>query len=537
MNISMHDIFVIDNYGQHILNFIVIVCNDNIPYVCMNHNISVRYIIMKRIVNDDLIVLKTEHRKSLFIDDNYKPNFSITYKEFKNTSFILPHAGSKYVKNIMDTLFNELAIKNLKNIILISASHDLSMGNYQFNTNKILIGNKYIDNKCIDIKKINGIQENDFKMLNEHSYLSVLPYICKILEHIDINLYIVCVSNHGAIKQEQFADLFADKTLLICNTDLSHVTIKEKKDLDNVIANDNETINLILKGKTNNNMCGGNAVELFFKLHSYNMHVNKLYYKNVVEHMYSSSINIENGDYYVGYFGAKFIPINTLLNNIYYGNDAVVSNNKNKYYYDGLNIEGLFITIYDNNNNTRGCIGNFHIDNIENAIAELSHSALNDYKRFTNDDKWIDNIKKNNFKKSITLLGNMVKQKYDNIYNHFINKFVLGKNGIVFEYDNKKSTYLANVVVDIIINFVYEKTGIYQNHDTFVNNFNNSNQNVNKIFNSYCPYTYLGNVISDVDIINSLLVSLYEKAFQQKCNDIKFINASIIYFYECILLK
>lgn len=88
-------------------------------------------------------------------DETYPPNFKFGSKNV--SALLVPHAGSKFVKEILDFVFDKINIKRFNKIILLTTNHSTR-----------------------DNLQISGIPVDSNFFRHEHSYLSILPYLEKI---------------------------------------------------------------------------------------------------------------------------------------------------------------------------------------------------------------------------------------------------------------------------------------------------------------------------------------------------------------------
>lgn len=100
----------------------------------------------------------SDHSKISFLDKNAKTNFKFGKKEV--SALFLPHAGSTYVRSILDYIFSDIDITNFDNVLLLTTNHS-SKHNYQSSFDTIKFNDITI--KLKQIQSNNSISiNNDF---------------------------------------------------------------------------------------------------------------------------------------------------------------------------------------------------------------------------------------------------------------------------------------------------------------------------------------------------------------------------------------
>jgi len=365
------------------------------------------------------------HTKPYFLNSNFPPNFQTGSKNA--SALIVPHAGSAFVKEILDFAFNKIDIIPFNKVILLTTNHSTSE-NFQ------------MDNAIQKIKlnQIRGIPTSPSFFKMEHSYLSILPY----LEKIGYPCSIIAVGNFS-IELSRIIEAEMDRALLIVNTDLLHCgpnygvecpANPKKTNLDVILK--------IISGKKifPREMCGFPAVRLFLEI------IRRRNYQ-YTEYIYTSSdIQSNNRTNSVGYAGILFdkdepnleyykqfqsLPKMTLESFLRRNGDTP-SHKLSVFIRD---VEGIFTTIYKDGN-LRGCIGTFNLlgDLYETIADRTIASALQD-SRFAP-------IKKSELSR-LTYKINFLKRPVVSS----INKMKVGTHGITIHFkDGRSATYLASVL-------------------------------------------------------------------------------------------
>lgn len=412
-----------------------------------------------------------------FINNDYLPNFNIGKKNI--SAMILPHAGSMYVKDIMDYIFSEIDIDLFDNILLITTNHN-NNNNYQTSDK----------NDTFEHIESEHIITDDMFFGLEHSHQSVMPYLCKINKPI----YLVSI---GQFSEGLIVDLLKviNKTLIIGNTDLLHCGSNYKITCGDIHTINKNTIEKIIHHDMtfkSYEMCGSNAIKTFIKLIEY---FNYMY----SEHVYITSDMIEkNFDNSVGYVGMIFSNVNNLKFNKYLLNlpkkiinwifessfeehsihDIIYEFRKNKLNKLQLNInniEGIFITI-EKNNILRGCIGTFKLINndlIETILNRTIMSAFYDnrFSKITYDEV-----------KYLSYKINFLHKPFIVDIGDIFDILKVGTHGITIYFnDGLNATYLASVLYE---HFNITQDNLRNKFDVLVNSLKDkagSNSNINYI--------------------------------------------------------
>ena len=365
------------------------------------------------------------HNKPYFLNSAFPPNFKTGSKNV--SALLVPHAGSAFVKEILDFAFDKINITPFNKVILLTTNHSTS-DNYQ------------MDNPIqrIKLNQIRGIPTSQPFFKREHSYLSILPY----LEKIGYPCSIVAVGNFS-LELVQLIEADMDHALLIVNTDLLHCGPNYGVDCPaNTKKTNLDVIRKIIRGKKifPKEMCGFPAVRLFLEI------IRRRNYQ-YTEYIYTSSdIQSNNRTNSVGYAGILFdknepnleyykqfknLPKITLESFLRRNGDAPPP----KLSVFIRDVEGIFTTIYKDGN-LRGCIGTFNLlGDLNETIADrIIRSALHDG-RFAP-------IKKSELPR-LTYKINFLKRPVVSS----INKMKVGTHGITIHFkDGRSATYLASVL-------------------------------------------------------------------------------------------
>lgn len=365
------------------------------------------------------------HNKPYFLNSTFPPTFQTGSKNV--SALLVPHAGSAFVKEILDFAFDKIDISQFNKVILLTTNHS-TRDNYQ------------MDNPIQKIKlnKINGITLDSSFFRYEHSYLSILPY----LEKIGYPCSIIAVGDFSP-ELVQLIEAEMDRALLIVNTDLLHCGPNYSV---NCPANPKKTnlavIRKIISGKKifPREMCGFPAVRLFLEI------IRRRNYQ-YTEYIYTSSdIQSNNRTNSVGYAGILFdknepnleyykqfqsLPKIT-LESFLRRNCDIPSHKLSVFIRD---VEGIFTTIYKDGN-LRGCIGTF------NLLGDLNETIANRTIASASQDGRFAPIKKSELPR-LTYKINFLKRPVASS----INKMKVGTHGITIHFkDGRSATYLASVL-------------------------------------------------------------------------------------------
>ena len=365
------------------------------------------------------------HNKPYFLNSAFPPNFQAGSKNV--SAILVPHAGSAFVKEILDFAFDKIDISLFNKVILLTTNHS-TRDNFQ------------MDNPIqrIKLNQISGIPTNPAFFKTEHSYLSILPY----LEKIGYQCSIIAVGEFSP-ELVRIIEAEMDNALLIVNTDLLHCgpnygiecpVNPKKTNLD--------VIRKIVGGKKifPKEMCGFPAVRLFLEI------IRRRNYQ-YTEYIYTSSdIQSNNRTNSVGYAGILFdknepnleyykqfqsLPKIT-LESFLRRNGAEPSHKLSVFIRD---VEGIFTTIYKDGK-LRGCIGTF------NLLGDLNETIANRTIMSALQDGRFNPIKKLELPR-LTYKINFLKKPVVS----GINKMKVGTHGITIHFkDGLSATYLASVL-------------------------------------------------------------------------------------------
>jgi uncharacterized protein (TIGR00296 family)/AmmeMemoRadiSam system protein B len=365
------------------------------------------------------------HTKPYFLNSAFPPTFQTGSKNV--SALLVPHAGSAFVKEILDFAFNKIDISAFNKVILLTTNHS-TRDNFQ------------MDNPIqrIKLNQIRGIPTSPTFFKREHSYLSILPY----LEKIGYSCSIIAVGEFS-IELTSIIEAEMDRALLIVNTDLLHCGPNYGVECPiNPKKTNLAVIRKIISGKKifPRDMCGFPAVRLFLEI------IQRKNYK-YTEYIYTSSdIQSNNRTNSVGYACILFdknepnleyykqfqsLPKMT-LESFLRRNGAEPSHKLSVFIRD---VEGIFTTIYKDEK-LRGCIGTF------NLLGDLNDTIANRTIMSALQDGRFAPIKKSELPQ-LTYKINFLKKPVASS----INKMKVGTHGITIHFkDGRSATYLASVL-------------------------------------------------------------------------------------------
>jgi uncharacterized protein (TIGR00296 family)/AmmeMemoRadiSam system protein B len=365
------------------------------------------------------------HNKPYFLNSTFPPNFKTGSKNV--SALLVPHAGSAFIKEILDFAFDKIDISPFNKIILLTTNHSTS-DNFQ------------MDNPIqrIKLNQICGIPTSPSFFKMEHSYLSILPY----LEKIGYPCSIIAVGEFST-ELIQLIEAEMDRALLIVNTDLLHCGPNYGVECPmNPKKTNLDVIRKIISGKKifPKEICGFPAVRLFLEI------MRRKNYK-YTEYIYTSSdIQSNNRTNSVGYASILFdkdapnieyykqfqsLPKMT-LESFLRRNGTEPSHKLSVFIRD---VEGIFTTIYKDGK-LRGCIGTF------NLLGDLNETIANRTIASASQDGRFAPIKKSELSQ-LTYKINFLKKPVVS----GINKMKVGTHGITIHFrDGRSATYLASVL-------------------------------------------------------------------------------------------
>ena len=144
-----------------------------------------KYITLKNTIGGQNNILNIKNHKEIKCINQNKINLNKNGKN-KINAVILPHAGQKYVSFIFDYIFNNMEY-SFNYIIILTTNHK-NGNNYQPKSE--IIGNFSIN--ILHLQN-NSLINSDDHFLDEHSYLSLLPYLKKI----DKPIYLLSIGNYN----------------------------------------------------------------------------------------------------------------------------------------------------------------------------------------------------------------------------------------------------------------------------------------------------------------------------------------------------
>jgi len=379
-----------------------------------------------------------KHPKKFFLDENVS---KIKFKNRNIQAILLPHAGHSFIKNIIELSFCNIR-PNYLYIVLLTTNH-IDKNNYQPNST--------IDN--VKILSLDDVEKNNDHFMNEHSYLSILPYI----KQFNIPMYLLSIGHFDEKIVNSLKKIINENVLLIGNTDLLHCGPEFDTEIPKNIDEYNlHTIQLILSKKDlkKNDACGIEVIKIF------NSFVN-----DYESYIYTSSDKIIKSDTSVGYIGIVYaneinlenfsyllsLPKKILeTNKQYLGKRTHTINideiRKNINIPEKLyikDISGIFITIYKNHK-LRGCVGTFELlgDIIDTIINRVIETSTNDIRFEPIQENELEFLSyKINFLKKPFSIGKDIDK--------LIQTIKIGKHGITTKFTDGSATYLASVLSEM----------------------------------------------------------------------------------------
>lgn len=412
------------------------------------------------------------HKKQIFIS-GFQSSTEQTDVRDDLCAIITPHAGLSYCGDLLDFAYSKVSWNKYNKIILISTHH---------NSNNSIPESKTFDlsssGKIFEIEDFINfgdlVTKSNDDLLKEHSWLVQMPF----LNYQNVKLCILLNGTYNEKIVEKICENIDDQTLLLANTDLLHCgpnySIDCPPDIDKY---NNDTITKIKSMNTNNqdyeqkSMCGFPAIKTFLEV------VKKKLNISFIDHQYFTSQKIDTtSDNSVGYATILFyksfvkeelsllqlprkvvefmfkINSNGILRDEYESKaqECIVEFNK-KYTWRKLKENyGIFVTINDANDNLRGCIGNFSLEEAgESIIIQTLKSAILDtrFDPITNSEHL--NLKyKINFLKEpfVVYTSKDDKNPLNSLYE--IMEFGINEgHGITIYFDdNRVATYLSSVL-------------------------------------------------------------------------------------------
>jgi len=404
-----------------------------------------KYIGLRNPMSTDVLDIET-HQSKNFLDLDQQ--IDIQHGSKPVSACIVPHAGSMYVKQIMDYVFSDLDVSKISNVVLLTTNHQ-NKSNYHLIAGSIRFGNKTISLKHISSSAF-ALFESDIEFFrSEHSYLSVLPY----LHFIARPVYVFSIGSATPDAITAIRQICSDSsTLIIGNTDLLHCGPNYGNACPADIESYNSrTIQHIIKNKPADldpeSMCGLHTIRTFMELSDHMMYM---------DYMYSSSDKMQkqHDENSVGYVGILYIRKSYLMSFPRKLMEFMFENNLDTYDTASIikkfrehndpkifmrDVSGIFVTI-EKNNELRGCIGTFEL------IGDLLNTILDRTIQSAFNDSRFDRITRN----ELPLLSykiNFLGEPFKINPNEIPSKLIVGLHGITAIFDNNRSaTYLASVL-------------------------------------------------------------------------------------------
>ena len=385
------------------------------------------------------------HKKKSFLDNSvgkiYTANCCKISSENSVKALVLPHAGSFFVKQIMDYSFSLVDKTDFKSVLLLTTNHKDDK-NYALQASEIL----YDNDQKIRVLRVesNALDASQDIFYKEHSFLSVLPY----LKQLQLPVSILIVGRYDVELIEDITRQMDEHTLLVANTDLLHcgatfgtkcppgVEVYNRETVKKIIEND-FTDEIGMRGR----VCGRAAVESFSE-------IVKILGFSYTEYCISSSDSMTGDDATsVGYCsilynrtGRANFENNKILSNL--PEDVLTQNIGFHFRLHIREVAGLFVTI-KKNNILRGCIGTFKLDGMDVLRGIQKYTFLAAYR----DDRFhpVQQAEIPLLTYSITFLKKPIVVALEALFDCF----VVGLHGITIYFeDGRSATYLATVITE-----------------------------------------------------------------------------------------
>ena len=417
-----------------------------------------KYIGLRNLMSTDVLNIET-HQSKNFLDLDQQ--IDIQHGSKPVSACIVPHAGSTYVKQIMDYVFSDIDVSKISDVVLLTTNHR-DTSNHHLIAGSIRFGNKTISLKHITNSAF-ALFESDIEFFrSEHSYLSVLPY----LHFIDRPVYIFSIGSATPDTISAIRQICSNSTLIIGNTDLLHCGPNYGNTCpDDIESYNAHTIQRIIKNKPDKlepeSMCGTPSIQTFMEL------TNNMMY---TDHIYSSSdkmFEYQSQENSVGYVGILYIRKSYLSSLPRKLMDYIFEHNLQPQDRKSItretvriieafrrihnpqismrDVSGIFVTI-EKDGQLRGCIGTFELigDLLNTILDRTIQTAFND-SRFSmiTKDEYESKSNPSSWHYKINFLG----KPFAIEPNEIPSKLIVGLHGITAIFDNNRSaTYLASVL-------------------------------------------------------------------------------------------
>ncbi len=443
-----------------------------------------------------------ESKNLSFLNSKRKYKYTDDNKNNDISGIIVPHAGLEFSGDISFSVYDQLNFNNYDRIIILATHH--RQGNYIPETNKYNYDETTFTFNYDEFDQLQTLIKNDLAFNEEHSWIVHLPFL-KLANKTNNITIILLGSEYSTELFDKLIEIINNKkTLLIANTDLFHCGPRYKIDCPtkqiDIDKLNISTIKLIedLKSKElkSDKMCGIHAIKLFINIaKNKGWTSNEAFYttsnKDVADTKYPiltsvgyASITFTNLISFDNYNLQNLLRIprkvfehntiremlgNELSNDNFRKIMSELNERKDLNLDQGYNVsKGIFVTIKNENNQLRGCIGDFNLSHrLGYLIAELTVKSLFYDQRFYNNrirqdeelkfsinflDTPVQYYPKSNFdilyyfKKGY----NMMFNKYDQIeaYNSIKDTFIIGTHGITLYFGLVRVTYLAKVLIE-----------------------------------------------------------------------------------------
>lgn len=400
-----------------------------------------------------------------FLQD--KPNKKYSKKPVMNNlkAMIVPHAGLMFSGDLANEGYARVNWSQYGRILILSTHHGtgtfIPMSNeFQWNGNNYTFHHQEL---------IGIIPQGNIAFEQEHSWLVQLPFLKK-----KNNITIILVNQYTESMFQAILNLIQKDTFVIANTDLLHCGTRYNINCPSNIEKFNQnTIRKIVNGEPlhHDELCGKKVIEMFQRL----VFLKMWDYHN---HRYISSDLIFPSNQSVGYTTILYtdFPLEELVRipRMIMESEIVQSllgqAISQKTFNDLLSILsitypimyqtydysfGIFVTIENERNQLRGCIGTFLQSNqLFRQISEMTlKSAFFDSRffdnRITKSELQKLSYKVNFIGKPFIIFSMDQEELSTNLFSRIKSNLKVGLHGItLFFTTGRNATYLANVLID-----------------------------------------------------------------------------------------
>jgi len=399
------------------------------------------------------MTLDLNNHSKLYFLDSINP---IKYGNKIIKAILLPHASNKYINSIIYPIFNGINLDSFDKILILTTNHN-SKKNYTPSSFFLTFNEQLLE---LEPFIHESVEMNDEYFYNEHSYLSILSTLFNFNKKIQI----IAIGHYNQLLCDYISEMIMNENiLLIANTDLLHCGPNYNISCpSNISLHNLETIQDILNDRkiNKNDACGIPVIEMFQCI------INNTNLKDKwTQYVYNSSDQVfdyDKNENSVGYVGIEYsdsipsylVEIPKKVLDYIYRNEikdfctrefsiAFRKYYNLPYYVKLKDVTGIFVTI-EYNNQLRGCIGTFTLDNHFDIIDVIIEKTLDS---LCNDSRF--KPVPYSLLPELTTKINFLKKSFPIDYENFNDIFQLGLHGItVYFQDGKSATYLPSVLYD-----------------------------------------------------------------------------------------